>query len=117
MTIRKTQTGPWLLIAALATTSIAACQGGASEAEFVTACLEEGKRGVNSVGMDREASCRCAAAEAKSALSGKGYRAMILEMQGKKREAKAITSEMDQSEQVALIGAALTIFGKCAKEK
>jgi len=105
------------MIAITATTSITACQGGAREAESVAACLDEGKRGINSVGTDREASCRCAAKEAESSLSGDGYRAMILDTQGKKREARAITSGMGPSEQVALIGAALTMFGKCAKEK
>lgn len=91
---------------------------GPSEGEFVQACLEEGKRNANKrfsdeMGVNREAACKCAASEAKSSVSPDGYRAMILNMQGKKQEASMITSKMSEGEQMAVLKAGLEMFGKC----
>ena len=95
---------------------------GPSEAEFVQACLEEGKRGANKrfsdeMGVNRETMCKCAASEAKSSVSPDGYRAMILNMQGKKQEASMITSKMSEAEQMAVLKGGLEMFGKCVMEQ
>jgi hypothetical protein len=47
-------------------------------------------------------------AVARSSLSSDGYRAMILDMQGKREEASSITSKMSESEQQA----ALEVLGE-----
>ena len=88
---------------------------GPSEGEFVQACLEEGKRGFkkSAGGAHDEEICQCAAKEAKTSLSPDAYRAMILDMQGRKQEAREITSRMSDAEGMAFVGAALQIFGKC----
>ena len=101
-------------------TLLSACDlMGPSEGEFVQACLEEGRQGANKrlsdeMGVNRESMCKCAASEAKSSVSPEGYRALILNMQGKKQEASEITSKMNPDEQMATLGAMLKIFGKCA---
>ena len=92
---------------------------GPSEGEFVQACLEEGKQGVNKrfsdeMGINRETMCKCAASEAKSSVSPEGYRALILNMQGKKQEASMITSKMSEAEKMAVLEASLQMIGKCA---
>jgi hypothetical protein len=92
---------------------------GLGDGEFVQACLDEGKRGVNKrfsdeMGIDRETFCKCAAGEARANLSQDGYRAMILDMQGKGQEARDVSSKMNSSERMAFLEATLKIFGKCA---
>lgn len=97
---------------------LAACDSGPSEAEFVAACLKEGEIGVNKAlrkeaGVKGDAFCKCAAKEAKASLSADAQRAMILDMQGKKQEASAISSKMSDADQVAFMKGATNIFGKC----
>jgi geranylgeranyl pyrophosphate synthase len=102
---------------------VTACSGGPSESEFVAACMTEGQ-GVASqmlddeLGITREAFCTCGAPVAKSSLSSDGYRAMILDMQGKREEASRLTSQMSESEQqaaVEVIGKMLETCGGAAK--
>ena len=95
-----------------------ACSGGPSESEFVAACMSEGQ-GVASqmldeeMGVTRDAFCRCGAPVAKSSLSSDGYRAMILDMQGKRAEASSITSKMSESEQQAALEVLGEMLEKC----
>src|SRR5688572_7593860 len=48
------------------------------------------------LGVTRDAFCKCGAPVAKSSLSSDGYRAMILEMQGKREEARTMRSVEEQ---------------------
>ena len=99
---------------------LAACDSGPSEAEFLAACLKEGERSVANKGLRKEMGvkgdtfCKCAAKEARTTLSADAQRAMILDMQGKKHEASAISSKMSDADQMAFMKGATTIFGKCA---
>jgi hypothetical protein len=99
--------GLTLLFAAFG--SLAACGGGPSEAEFVQACMS------NTPNISRE-SCECAARESKAKLSADGYRASVLDMQGKSQEAEAITSAMTTEEQIALLGATGNVLTTCLLE-
>lgn len=92
--------------------------GGSSEAEFVAACIKEGEGGASQMldkelGVTRDAFCKCGAPIAKSALSSDGYRAMILDMQGKREEASSITSKMSESEQQASLEVLGKMLEKC----
>src|SRR5688500_14412087 len=85
---------------------LTACGGGPGGTEFVEACLREGQSAASQMldkelGVSREAFCKCGEPIARSSLSTDGYRAMVLEMQGKGEEARAITSTMNESEQTA----------------
>lgn len=92
---------------------LTACGGGADESELFEACLAEGRRGINSAGMDRDSFCKCAAQEAKAILSPDAQRAMVLEMSGKRADARAITSKMAEPEQKAAVEGTLTVLDKC----
>jgi hypothetical protein len=100
-------------------TLIAACDSGPSEAEFVAACMKEGEKGANKalrreMGVKSDAFCKCAATEARSSLSADAQRAMILDMQGKSQEARAISSKMSDADQMAFVKGGMAVFGKCA---
>jgi hypothetical protein len=98
---------------------LAACDSGPSEAEFVAACIKEGERSVANKALRKEAGvkgdafCKCTAKEARTNLSADAQRAMILDMQGKKQEAGAISSKMSNADQMAFMQGATNIFGKC----
>ena len=100
-----------------------ACDRGPSDSEFVAACMNEGQGGAsqmldNEMGVTRDAFCKCGAGVARSSLSSDGYRAMILDMQGKREEASNITSKMSESEQQAsmmVLGEMLEKCGGAAK--
>jgi hypothetical protein len=96
---------------------LTACSGGTSGAEFMEACLQEGQTTASQMldkelGVTREAFCECGEPIARSSLSTDGYRAMVLEMQGKGEEARAITSTMNESEQTA----AVEVLGKMLEQ-
>ncbi len=98
---------------------LVACEGGPSETEFVAACLQEGEMGANKalrreMGVTSDAFCKCGAAEAKSSLSTDARRAMILDMQGKSQEARAVSSKMSDADQMAFMKGTMSIFEKCA---
>lgn len=103
----------------IAAASLMACGGGgASDAEFVAACKNEGQSAASQrldqeLGVSRDAFCTCGASVAKSSLSSDGYRAMVLEMQGKGEEARNITSKMSESEQQASLEVLGTMLEKC----
>jgi len=89
---------------------LTACGGGSrpSGAEFVAACLQEGQSAASQLldkelGVTRKVFCECGEPIARSSLSADGYRAMVLDMQGKGEEARAITSTMNEAEQTASI--------------
>jgi len=94
------------------------CSGGPSDSEFVAACMNEGQ-GVASqmldeeLGVTRDAFCKCGAPIARSSLSSDGYRAMILDMQGKRAEASSITSKMSESEQQTALEVLGEMLEKC----
>jgi hypothetical protein len=96
-----------------------ACGDEPSEAEFVDACLQEGQ-GIASqmldaeLGVTREAFCECGAGVARASLSADGYRAMVLEMQGRGEEAASITSAMSEAEQMATLEGTLELLEQCA---
>jgi hypothetical protein len=97
---------------------LAACDSGPSDAEFVTACLKEGENVASKMldgemGINREVMCKCAAKEARSSFSPDGYRAVILDMEGNKQEASAITSKMSEAEQMAVVKGSSELFEKC----
>ena len=97
----------------------AACNGGPNDSEFVAACMNEGQGPASQMldkemGVTRDAFCKCGAGVAKSSLSSDGYRAMILDMQGKKEEAGSITSKMSESEQQAAMMVLGEMMEKCA---
>ena len=96
---------------------LTACGGGPSGTEFVEACLKEGQSGASQMldkelGVTREAFCKCGEPIARSSLSADGYRAMVLDMQGKGEETRAITSAMNESEQIA----AVEVLGKMMEQ-
>jgi len=98
-----------------------ACSGGSSDAEFIAACMNEGQRMASQMldkelGVTRDAFCKCGATVAKASLSADGYRAMVLQMQGKGEEATSITSKMSESEQMAAIKVAGDMLEKCGGE-
>jgi hypothetical protein len=103
----------------LITALIGACSSGPGDSEFVAACLKEGGNAASNMldqelGVTRESYCKCAAEQAGSSLSADARRAMILDMEGKKGEASAISSKMSESEQMAFMQGAIDIFQKCA---
>jgi len=96
------------------------CDSGPGESEIVSACLQEGARGANkalrrAMGIEsEEAFCSCVALEAKSNLSADGRRVLLLEMQGRGGEARAISSRMNESDQAALMQGTLKVVERCA---
>ena len=99
-----------------------ACGGGASGTEFVEACLKEGSSAASQMldkelGVTRKAFCECGEPIAKSSLSADGYRAMVLDMQGKGEEARAITSKMNENEQMASIEVLGKMMDQCGAKK
>ena len=111
--------GAVILVGAL----LPACGGGgASDTEFVEACLKEGSSAASQMldkelGVTRKAFCECGAPIAKSSLSADGYRAMVLDMSGKAEEARAITSKMNENEQMASIEVLGKMMDQCGAKK
>jgi hypothetical protein len=96
----------------------AACDGGPSDGEFETACLNEGSRGANKalrreMGIKSEVFCKCVAKEARSHLSAQGRQAMMLDMQGKPQEARAITAKMKEPEQMEFMKGGMRVAQTC----
>jgi hypothetical protein len=99
---------------------LTACGGGPSDSEFVAACMKEGESGASQMldkelGVTRDTFCQCGATFARSSLSANGYRAMILEMQGSREEARSLTSGMSESEQQAMVEVAAGMVEECAE--
>jgi hypothetical protein len=98
---------------------VAACDGGPSDSEFEAACLTEGERSAankmmrREMGVNNEAFCKCVTKESRSQLSADGRRALMLDMQGKKQEASAISSKMSESDQMALMKGGMAVVEKC----
>jgi hypothetical protein len=107
-----------LAIAVVLGALFAACSGGPSDSEFVAACKNEGQGQASQMldreaGVTRDAFCECGAGVARSSLSSDGFRAMVLDMQGKKAEAQSITSKMSDSEQQAAMMVLGQMMEKC----
>lgn len=96
------------------------CDSGPTASEIASACLQEGARGANKalrreMGIKSEKTfCHCVAAESKSNLSSDGQRVMLLEMQGQRGAARAISSKMNESDQAALMQGAIKVLETCA---
>ena len=96
-----------------------ACDSGPSQAEYLAVCLKEGQTRANQalskqMGIDRDSYCKCAAKEVQAAVSAEGRRWMMLNMQNKKQEARALQAKLGGKEQEDLMLAALEVLGKCA---
>ena len=99
-----------------------ACNAGPSDSEFVAACMNEGQSVASQLldkelGVTRDAFCKCGAPVARLSLSSDGYRAMILDMQGKREEASSITSKMSESEQEAMLNVLGEMLEQCGAAK
>lgn len=97
---------------------IAACDRGPSDSEFRTACLTEGQRGANKAlrreaGVKGEAFCECVTKEARTHVSAEGRQVMMLDMAGRKQEARAISAKMSDAEQAALMKGAVAVLETC----
>ena len=104
-----------VLVAAL----LAACDSGPSQAEYLAVCLKEGQTRVNQaisrqMGVVRDSYCKCAAKEVQAAVSAEGRRWMMLNIENKKQEARALQAKLGGKEQEDLMLAALEVLGKCA---
>jgi hypothetical protein len=104
-----------VLVAAL----LAACDSGPSQAEYLAVCLKGRADRVNQalslqMGVDRDSYCKCAAKQVQSAVSSEGRRWMMLNMQNKKQEARALQAKLSDKEQEDLMKAGLEVFGKFA---
>lgn len=100
-------------------TLLSACDTGPSEGEFLAVCLKEGQTAVNQalskrMGINRDAYCTCTAKQARTALSADGYRWMMLNMQNKKEEARALQAKMNDAQQTELMATAIKVSAKCA---
>jgi hypothetical protein len=109
----------WNVIVLMLAGLIAACDSGPGESEFIAACMKEGEQGANKalrreMGVKSDDFCKCAAAQARSSLSADARQAMILDMQGKQAQARAISSKMSDADQMAFMKGGMTIFEKCA---
>jgi hypothetical protein len=51
--------------------------------------------------------------ESRSQLSADGRRVMMLDMQGKKQEASAISAKMNESDQMAFMKGGMAVAEKC----
>lgn len=114
--IARRRAGGWLAV--IASVTLMACDSGPSESEFVAACMQEGSRGANKamrreMGVKPEAFCRCAAAEAKANLPAEVRQAMVLDMQGKTAEARAISSKLNEAGQMAMMQGAMKMLETC----
>ncbi|MGZ8992516.1 MAG: hypothetical protein ACXW16_00705 [Burkholderiaceae bacterium] len=104
---------------AIMATLLAACDGGPSESEYMAACIKEGETGANKMlrremGFKSDTGCKCMAKEAASSLSADARQSMILNMQGKMQESRAIMAKMSEADKMAAMNAALELFKKCA---
>ena len=108
----------WVL-ALVSAAVLAACDTGPSESEFLAVCLKEGQTAVNQalskrMGIDRDKYCKCTAKQARTVLSAEGYRWMMLNMENKKQEARALQAKMNDAQQTELMAAAIEVSAKCA---
>ena len=106
------------MLAASVATLLLACDSGPSESEYLAVCVKEGQSVANqrlskAMGINRDTFCKCAAKEAQS-LSADGKRWMMLNMQNKKEEARALQAKLRDSAQEGLMKAGLEIVGKCS---
>ena len=105
------------MLAASVATVLLACDSGPSESEYLAVCVKEGQSAANqrlskAMGINRDTFCKCAAKEAHD-LSADGRRWMLLNMQNKKEEARALQAKLSDSAQEGLMKAGFEIVGKC----
>jgi hypothetical protein len=121
--VKRVRNTACLVVSVVVGLLVAGCSaGGPADTEFVEACLKEGQSGASQLldkelGVTRDEFCKCGATLARSSLSADGYRAMILEMQGKGEEASSITSKMSEPEQIASVQVAAEMVEKCGGVK
>lgn len=87
---------------------LSACGGGASETEFVQACVKS---------QASQSECECAAKTAKDSMSGERYKMMVLDMQGKKQEVEALAQKMSFADRAAFAAQQFEVLGKCVSGK
>jgi hypothetical protein len=102
----------YALVAAAGTT-LSGCGGGASEGEFVQACMNQ--KGVQMVKMTEEM-CRCAARYSRENLDPKLQKAMVLNMQGRKQESEALAEGMSFEERAKFAMQQFEVVGACVAE-
>ncbi|HKQ14822.1 MAG TPA: hypothetical protein VJT80_15415 [Steroidobacteraceae bacterium] len=97
-------------LVAAASTALGGCGGGASEGEFVQACMNQ--KGVQMVKMTEEM-CRCAAKYSREHLEPKLQQAMVLNMQGRKQESEALVEGMSFDERAEFAMKQFEVVGAC----
>ena len=121
--VKPLKNTPRLVVPCVVGLLVTGCSGGGpAETEFVEACLKEGQSAASQLldkelGVTRDEFCKCGATFARSSLSADGYRAMVLEMQGRGEEAASITAKMSESEQTAAVQVAAEMVEKCGGVK
>ena len=106
------------MLAASVASVLLACDLGPSESEYLAVCVKEGQSAANqrlskAMGINRDTFCKCAAKDAQ-ALSADGRRWMLLNMQNKKEEARALQAKLNDAQQTELMAAAIEVSAKCA---
>lgn len=112
---RRTKYGLSVLAAGVL---IAACDSGPSESALLAACLTEGGSGANkslhrAMGVKPEVLCKCVAAEASQRLTPEARRAMLLDMQGKSGESRAVSAAMSPAEREDFMLGTLGVLEQC----
>ena len=90
--------------------ALSGCGGGINEGEFVQACMNQ--KGVQMVKVTEEM-CQCAASYTRKNLDPKLQRAMVLNMQGRKQEAEALTEGMSFDERAQFAMQQFEVIGAC----
>lgn len=96
------------VVAAMASGVTRGSATGPGEEDYVQHCLKQ--QGVTEEG------CRCTAREAHVKLPASGWKAMVLEAQGKDADAAAVRDSMSTDDRVKMISALFEIVGKCLPE-
>lgn len=102
-----------IVYALVAAAALGGCGGGASEGEFVQACMNQ--KGVQMVKVTEEM-CQCAAKHSRETFEPKLQRAMVLDMQGKKQEAEALVEGMSLEERAKFAMQQFEVIGACVVE-
>jgi hypothetical protein len=101
-----------LTAACAAIPMLVACAGGASEGEFVEACLKGGSQEMATTEI-----CQCGAREAHARLSAQHFHAMVLDMQGKKQEAEQLLGDLSFDDRAKFAMEQFEVLGACLNGK
>jgi hypothetical protein len=92
--------------------ALCGCAQGPNEAEFVQACMASSQPQIVT-----EAMCQCGAREARGSLPPELYRAMVLDMQGRKQEAEASVGDLSFEKRADFAMKQFAILGKCLQTR